>query len=319
MIREADRRLVSKDPDPAKKRDWFVNGQGQTFAIVRGPKRFRMGSSPGEPTTSAKTEAARGDAPHEREIPRSFAIATTEVTVAQYLEFVEANKSNESFFAKGPLYNPQVSPERDSPIHAVTWFQALLYCQWLSEREKLREDQMCFPPVRDLAKSLGQGKLELRSGRLDLTGYRLPSEAEWEFACRAGTTTPWFFGGTTSRLLPDYGLFLENAEVSSHAAVASQGRTERIGRHKPNDLGLFDVYGNVREWCLDAYIPYPKANGLVSDTTFQSPETVDDWKRAVRGGSFADPVAWTTSSYRNGVPADAQYLTMGFRVARTVP
>ncbi len=311
MIRETDRRLVSKDPDPAKKRDWFVNGQGQAFAIVRGPKRFRMGSS-----TPAKPGEVRGDASHEREIPRSFAIATTEVTVAQYLEFVEAHRP---LFTKIPIYNTRVSPERDSPIHGVQWFQAILYCRWLSEREKIPEDQMCFPPVRDLAQSLAQGKLELRSGRLDLTGYRLPSEAEWEFACRAGTTSPWFFGATTSRLLSEYALFLGNSGVSSPDEVESQGRTEPIGRLKPNDLGLFDVYGNVREWCLDALMPYPTAGGTVTDTTFLSPEKAGNWMRAVRGGSFADPLALTTSSHRNFVDADHQDLSLGFRVARTVP
>jgi formylglycine-generating enzyme required for sulfatase activity len=305
-LRDIDRAIQSRDP--AGTRGWFVNGRGETFTLVRDPQQFRMGSASGE------KEQLDPETPHDRVIPRSFAIATTEVTVARYREFVQANRA---IFSNGLILYPRVSPTDDCPVHGVSWFEAILYCRWLSDQEKIPEEQMCFPPIPDLLESLRQGRLDLGRARLQRAGYRLPSEAEWEFACRAGTTTSWFFGRASS-LLPEYARFLGNSGAASPAEAESQGRTDRVGRLKPNDLGLFDVYGNVREWCLDAFKPYPNAQGAVVDATFQDPATVGDYNRVARGGSFADPAGWTRSAFRNGWVADQHVLTIGFRVARTV-
>jgi formylglycine-generating enzyme required for sulfatase activity/serine/threonine protein kinase len=311
-LHDIDQTIHSRDAAPG--RLWYVNNQGQTFAVISNPQKFLMGS-PKDDKDHADNEGL-----HERQIPRSFAIATTEVTVAQYREFVRANKV---IFQDAPPFEARVSPDDDCPVHGVSWFEAILYCRWLSDREKIPEDQMCFPPMDALFKSITQARLDMSAARLvQKRGYRLPSEAEWEFACRAGTTSPRFFGHSAS-LLGDYARFAGNSGVANLAEAESQGRTSRVGWFKPNDLGLFDIYGNVREWCLDAYKPYPLGNGpglaIVVDTAFEDPVAAGDLVRSARGGSFADPAGWTRSAYRNGWVGDQHLLTTGVRVARTVP
>jgi formylglycine-generating enzyme required for sulfatase activity len=305
-VGDVDQALRSREPLPDSR--WFVNLQGQAFTVVRGPKRFVMGT----PTT--EKDRVSSEVPHEREIPRSFAIATTEVTVGQYLEFVKANKN---IFTGVLPFERRISPDDSCPMHGVSWVEAVLYCRWLSDKEHIPEAEMCFPPLAELKPSLEQGKLDLGMRRLNATGYRLPSEAEWEFSCRAGVTSPRFFG-RAAYLFADYAWFSANSGVADPFEAESQGRTRPVGSLRPNDLGLFDVYGNVREWCLDSFERYPNAGKVLTDTTFRDPATVDDWNRVARGGSFADPLRWVRSAYRNGWAADQHLLSTGFRVARTV-
>jgi serine/threonine protein kinase/formylglycine-generating enzyme required for sulfatase activity len=311
-----DREPSVQDPDPTGQRGWFVNKQGQRFSIIHGPQKFRMGlAAPSHPSAREDAEA-KVAVPHEREVPRSFAIATTEVTVAQFNEFLEANKQT---LPKGAAFYPRVSPDPNCPRHGVDWIHAIFYCRWLSEKEGVDPGQMCFPPLPEMIRSIEtlDAHLNLIAGRLDATGYRLPTESEWELACRAGTTTPWSFGRTGS-LLEEYAHFLGTTGANPMEAEA-RGHTVPVGLFKPNNLGLFDVYGNVREWCLDAFAPYPAPPAIVSDSRVQGPLEVDHWNRVIRGGSFADPASWVQSGYRNAELAEAKKVTVGFRVARTIP
>jgi formylglycine-generating enzyme required for sulfatase activity/serine/threonine protein kinase len=316
QLRDIDQGRRSRDPAPG--RDWFVNGQGQTFSVVRGPTKFLMGSPPAPGMVAAapneQEEEDNSERQHERLIPRSFAIATTEVTVAQYREFVNDNKA---IFPNGLKYKPKFSPQEDCPIHGVMWFQALIYCRWLSEKEKVGEDQQCLPPIAEMMDSLNEGKLKMKSGYAKRTGYRLPTEAEWEFTCRAGTATPRHFGCSVL-LLPEYGWVAGNCDALTPANSEIEGRTHRVGLLKPNGLGLFDVYGNVREWCLDLFEPYPKEPQFVHVDGLVDAGTADD-NRITRGGSFVDPPDWTRSAYRSGALAVSTVASTGFRVVRTIP
>jgi formylglycine-generating enzyme required for sulfatase activity len=147
--------------------------------------------------------------------------------------------------------------------------------------------------------------------------YRLPTEAEWEYACRAGTTTPFYFGSDVSQL-KDYAWYSEN----------SGGKYQKVETKKPNSWGLYDMLGNVMEWTLDAYAPYkpgPETEPWVVETR--------PYPTSVRGGSWNDPAAQvrcasrvaSDPSWKQQDPqlpksiwyeTDAQWL--GFRLIRPV-
>src|SRR5262249_28088840 len=137
---------------PPGRRQWYVNGQGQTFVILRDRPEFRLGSPDYE----------AGRLPYEglqrTRIPRSFAVATREVTVAEFQRFRKAHPRAE-----------ELSPRPDGPINNVSWFDAAAYCNWLSAREGIPRDQWCYP------ENFGPG-MKLPADCLARTGYRLPTE-----------------------------------------------------------------------------------------------------------------------------------------------
>jgi formylglycine-generating enzyme required for sulfatase activity len=177
------------------------------------------------------------------------------------------------------------------PQGNVSWYEAAAYCNWLSEREGLAEDQWCYRP-NDRGE-YGPG-MRIADDFLDRRGYRLPTEAEWEFACRAGTVTRRYFGDRDS-YLDQYAAYRENTE----------GKVQPVARRKPNDLGLFDMLGNVSEWCHDLYLPDRDGAHVVTDQP-----------RVVRGGSVADPPSRVRSAARSQAPPGRYDPTLGFRVAR---
>lgn len=125
--------------------------------------------------------------------------------------------------------------------------------------------------------------------------YRLPTEAEWEYACRAGSKTPYFFGDEKSKL-DEYAWYYENSNEKPHP----------VGEKKPNPWGLFDIHGNVAEWCADKYVPdyfarLKAKGGKIVSPVIETEETV--W-HAVRGGSWEDDPAMVRSAVRRGAEED---------------
>jgi serine/threonine protein kinase/formylglycine-generating enzyme required for sulfatase activity len=260
---------------------WYVTPEGYTFAVIKGPVEARLGSPP--------TEAHRDsdESPVTRHIERTFAIATTEVTQAQYMRFQPKFR-----------HLSEHAPEADCPINAVTWLDAARYCRWLSDKEEIPEEQMCYP--RDIREGM-----HLPDDMLARTGYRLPTEAEWEYACRAGSTTVRSYGHDPA-LLGNYAWYIKNAD----------DRSWPVGSLKPNAFGLFDMLGNVSEWCLDVYVRdlASRTDEAVNGRTIsRSVQLVE------RGMGFADSVRTVRSANRRpALPLWFSYST-GFRIARTLP
>jgi formylglycine-generating enzyme required for sulfatase activity len=224
-----------------------------------------------------------------RTVGRDFAIATKEVTVAQFRRFLET-----STLCGGEKlthhFTKKFSPADDGPIINVTWYEAAQYCRWLSEEEGVPENQMCYPNVTEIEKCKNGKPLTLPKDYLSRTGYRLPTEEEWEYACRARTTTRWSFG-EDERVIGHYG----------RPADRSEPRADPVGTYKPSDIGLFDAHGNVWEWC-ETVRP---GGGLL-------------WLPALRGGSFESPPSSCCSGYRKAQAPNFAWDNNGFRIARTL-
>src|SRR5262249_4347685 len=238
------------------------SGQGQTMVVIPGPVEFVMGSP--------ITEANRRDqeVQHRRRIARTFALAATAVTKEQFLRF-------------RPAFTHAVRryPEPDCPIGGVDWYEAASYCNWLSKEEGIPEDQWCY----DIT---GQG-MKLKRKYLSLSGYRLPTEAELEYAIWAGAVTARYFG-ETDELLPRYAWYDKN----------SQERTWPVGSKKPNDLGLFDVQGNMLTWCQESYQAYPQGKEAADDRE-DGLAIVSTEGRLLRGGSFLHSAVYVRSAFRD--------------------
>jgi formylglycine-generating enzyme required for sulfatase activity len=275
---------------PEAARGWSVNGQGQTFTIIRGPVEFPMGSPKSEPDRSDD------EALHRRRIDRSFAVASRPVTVAEWRRFLQANPSI------APRDVKRFSPDPDGPIIDVSWYEAAAYCRWLSEQEGVPRDQMCYPPVTEIKEGM-----TLPADCLARTGYRLPTEAEWECACRAGAVTSRYYGSPAD-LLGHYAWFAGNSDDRAHS----------VGQKKPNDFGLFDLHGNVWNWCQSARRAYPTDGGIHPDE--ESLSVVDERATlTMRGGAFHRLTSRVRCAHRQYNRPGARNEYMGLRVVRTCP
>ncbi|MGO8899725.1 MAG: formylglycine-generating enzyme family protein, partial [Isosphaeraceae bacterium] len=292
-LKELDAELM-KFKDWGERR-WYVNSQGQTYAVIEGPVEFRMGSPPTEPDRIAGNET-----PRRMVIPRRFAIADREVTVEQYQLFVKTNPH----FGLDPSFLARYSPDRAGPMIAVNWYGAAAYCNWLSEQEGLPPDQWCYAANAEKEYDAG---MTIPADVLKRTGYRLPTEAEWEFTCRAGAVTSRYYGHSID-LLDAYARYQANSK--DHAWTC--------GNLLPNDLGLFDMLGNMYEWCQDSSnASQPRKEGIYNDIIKISESIVEKYPRLLRGGTFGDRPADVRSANRSWDAPSYRSTNFGFRPSRT--
>jgi serine/threonine protein kinase/formylglycine-generating enzyme required for sulfatase activity len=280
---EIIKQSLSHQQDKAKAQ-WYVNGQCQTMVVIPGPLEFTMGS----PTTEKDRQGEEWQ--HRKRIGRTFAIAATPVTREQFLRFCPEFK-----------HIPKKScPQLSCPIGGVTWYEAAAYCNWLSKEEGIPQDQWCY-------ECNGEGNVtKVKERYLSRVGYRLPTEAEWEYACRAETVTSRYYGETED-LMPKYAWYAKN----------SGERTWPVGSKKPNDLGLFDMHC-IWSWCQERCHSYPQdetAKDDIEDDLIVNSQV----SRMLRGGSYIYLASYVRSACRHWVgafPAGRNPL-YGFRVARS--
>ena len=213
------------------------------------------------------------------------------ITVSPFL--MDKCEVTQKEFSEITSGNPSRFKGEDLPVECIRWNDAIRFCNARSVRDGLKP---CY---------------DLETGRCDFSadGYRLPTEAEWEYACRAGSTGELFFKGGR-RKLGDYAWFRNN----------SQEKTHPVGSKKPNAFGLCDMYGNVAEWCGDFYAPDYYSNSPAADP--RGPES--GTKRVLRGGSWQERDKKLGSALRTADdPATADicqgYDTYGFRCVRKAP
>jgi formylglycine-generating enzyme required for sulfatase activity len=190
-------------------------------------------------------------------------------------------------FRKFEISDPSHFKDPNQPLEQMNWTDAAKYCNERSLAEGL---ELCYDETT----------LECD---FQANGYRLPTEAEWEYACRAGTSTRYGFGDDEAKL-GEYAWFADNAG----------GKTHPVGEKKPNAWGLYDMYGNVWEWCADWYDGNYYEPSPACDPT--GPATGSH--RILRGGSWSDGPFYCRSAYRSCLPPWFCVYCYGFRVAASV-
>ena len=279
-------------------RRWYLTKTGSkspatsgiTFSIMQPEKEFLMGAPV---TETERTQGPTGklETRHRRRVGHRYAIGTHEITVAQFSAF-HSNHPFERSYAR----------EEDAPANMILWYDAAAYCNWLSREEGLPREQWCYDPDQPFAEGM-----TLVPDYLQRTGYRLPSEAEWEYACRAGTTTARYFGQTET-LLGDYAWYTKSSGDKWMLPV---------GTLRPNGAGLFDMQGNVNEWCQDKAAQYDTEHEWIEDEE-QSGRLINANARVLRGGSFNFRASEVRSAKRLTFQPDIRVSYYGFRVARTL-
>jgi formylglycine-generating enzyme required for sulfatase activity len=302
-----------------------TNAAGIEFVRIPAGE-FRMGSDE-EPQALAKafpaydpvrfTQLGDEGPVHRVRITRAFWLGRHEVTVAQFRRFVEASghvpeseadgtggygfnpaydpattARGDAFEGRDPKYswrNPGFAQGDDHPVVNVSWNDAVAMARWLSAQEGVT--------------------------------YRLPTEAEWEYAARAGTRTRFSTGDDPRTLLHGANVFDQDAaphwpQWRSFALDGHDGHafTAPVGRFAPNAFGLHDMHGNVWEWCADWHADDYYARSPVDDPTGPPDGSV----RVRRGGSWHTWAFYARSSFRNWNSPETRYTLVGFRLLREV-
>ena len=254
----------------------LTNSIGMKLACLPAGE-FAMGSPEDEPSRSGDESVRRGV-----KIPAGFCVGVYEVTQKEYEEVTGKNPSYFSARGAGKAIVSGIDTGT-FPVESVSWNDAVAFCKKLGERSG-------------------------EKGRV----YRLPTEAEWEYACRAGTKTATCFGYTLTSKQANFDgeMPYNGAPKGSHL-----GRPCRVGSYRPNAWGLYDMHGNVWEWTADWYGAYFKKKRVNGKPTGGK----GDDSPVVRGGGWWGPGSYCRSAFRSRQLATATHNDGGFRVVFDPP
>ncbi len=286
--------LVHRSSNPDEDAGWYVDWNGLIMHVFD-RKRAAEPSLMGSPLS--EEGAFWNDRIHNKRIGRRFAIGATEITLRQLKPFLRANPD--------VVYLGDLDADENLPATKLSWYLVASYCNWLSKLHGIPKSEWCFVSRDDQA--IGQ-RISLAPNYVSKLGYRLPTEAEWEFCCRANARSAYPFGQTDDHLAA-YAWFAGNSQGTVHPAAQLM----------PNDFGMFDMLGNVQEWCMERHeSDLTRVRSAVnrdhSDQTLVERQTF----RLVRGGAYDSEAMSTRNSSRQRLLGYKRRPNQGFRVVRTL-
>ncbi len=269
---------------------YTVPDLGLNLAWIK-PGEFTMGSPADEPSREPDEQL------HPVKITQGFWLGTDEVTVAQWSAYVAATgykteaergdgltqivRGQWKRKADSSWKNPGYAQTENYPVVGITWREATTFCEWLTERERA-------------------------AGRIPATHrYTLPTEAEWEYACRAGSNAPYIGEG---KFLSD-DIWLRYGD--GLGGILSESNAHPVGEKRVNPWGLYDIHGNVFEWCRDWFANYATDPATATDPTGPATGT----QKVCRGGSWYSTSPFVRSAFRGRENPETRSNNLGFRVS----
>ena len=280
-----------------------LQGTSVTLAMKWIPAgTFTMGS----PETETGRPSGNVELQHQVTLTKGFYMGIYEVTQEQYAAVMSGNLNGLSASPSSFTINISGELTAKRPVERVSWYDTLVFCN----RASIQEGLVPVYSIGGLTDPAGWGNVPTSNNATwnsvtanwNANGYRLPTEAEWEYACRAGTTTAFYTGIAEGAAL----------QAAAWYSANSGSRTHQVGLKTPNAWGLYDMHGNVWEWCWDWY-----GAGYYAQSPANDPTGPACTNRVLRGGDWYVGAQNLRSAFRNNEPPSFRHIHIGFRLVRS--